>query len=151
MSIVQSRRRFLTDLGCAGVAAVGGVGVVGVGGRTSLAEEPPPEITTIRMEKSPIITCIAPEYVADELLRAEGFTDIRHEPVEIPPVQMVVRNELDWTLEFAPAVIKEVEAGAAVTMVAGVHVGCFGLFAQEHIRGMTDLKGRTVGSPPPCA
>ncbi len=72
------------------------------------------------MDKSPIITCIAPEYVADEHLRAEGFTDVRHEPVEIPPVQMVVRNELDWTLEYAPAVLTEVEAGAAVTMVAGV-------------------------------
>ena len=66
-----------------------------------------------------------------------------------PPVQMLARNELDWTLEFAPAVITEVEAGAAVTVVAGVHVGCFELFAQEHIRGITDLKGRTVGVSAP--
>jgi NitT/TauT family transport system substrate-binding protein len=145
MSIVQSRRRFLTDLGITGVAAVGGVGAIGVGSRTSLAEEPPPEITTIRLEKVPPVTCIAPEYVADELLRAEGFTDIRYELEDKPPLQMIARNELDWTLEFAPAAIKEFEAGAAATIVAGVHVGCFELFAQEHIRGMTDLKGRTVG------
>jgi NitT/TauT family transport system substrate-binding protein len=145
MLIVQSRRRFLTDLGCAGVAAIGGVGVVGVGGRTSLAEEPPPEITTIRFQRAPSATCIAPVYVADELLRAEGFTDIRYELEDKPPLRMLARNELDWTLEFAPAVIREVEAGAAATIVAGVHVGCFELFAQEHIHSMTDLKGRTVG------
>ena len=39
-------------------------------------------------------------------------------------------------------------AAAPVTMVAGMHVGCFELFAHEHIRGIADLKGRTVGVPP---
>ena len=53
------------------MAGLGGFGASG----KALAAEPPPEITTIRFEKDPI-TCIAPQ-VFQELLRAEGFTDIR--------------------------------------------------------------------------
>ena len=79
MPIVQSRRRFLNHLGAAGVAGLGGVGAAGLGGGArSFAAEPPPEITTIRLEKAPT-TCLAPQYVAEELLRAEGFTDIRYQ------------------------------------------------------------------------
>ena len=62
--------------GC-GRPGLGGFGFAGLGGRgKSFAEEPPPEITTIRLEKDPV-TCIAPQ-VVQELLRDEGFTDIRY-------------------------------------------------------------------------
>src|SRR5689334_3344850 len=77
MSIMQSRRRFLKNVAWAGAAGLGGVGAASLGGRgKSLAAEPPPEVTTIRFEKD-TATCIAPQ-VAEELLRAEGFTDIRY-------------------------------------------------------------------------
>jgi NitT/TauT family transport system substrate-binding protein len=41
----------------------------------------------------------------------------------------------------------------STTILAGIHVGCFELFAREGIRSVADLKGRTVGiqsleSPP---
>jgi len=35
--------------------------------------------------------------------------------------------------------------GAPITVLAGVHVGCFELFAREGIHNITDLKGKTVG------
>ena len=146
MSIVQSRRRLLTT---ALSAVAGWGGFDRLGGSNPLAAEPPPEVTTVRMEQVSPVVCIAPEYVADELLRVEGFTDIRHELGDGPPVQMIVRDKLDWTLEFVPAVLPEIEAGARVIMVAGVHVGCFELFADDNIRSITDLKGRTVGVPAP--
>jgi NitT/TauT family transport system substrate-binding protein len=41
-----------------------------------ITQEAPPETTTIRLVKIPGI-CVAPQYVAEELLRAEGFTDIQ--------------------------------------------------------------------------
>ena len=95
--------------------------------------------------RGPVI-CIAPQFVAEELLHAEGFTDIRYVDFgQASPTQKLARDEVDWTLEFAPAMIEELDGGAPVTMVAGVHVGCFELFAHEHIRGVADLKGRTVG------
>jgi hypothetical protein len=61
MPIVHSRRRFLNHLGAAGVAGLGGIGAAGLGGGArSFAAEPPPEITTIRLEKAPT-TCLAPQ------------------------------------------------------------------------------------------
>ena len=33
----------------------------------------------------------------------------------------------------------------SITILAGIHVGCFELFAREGIRSVADLKGRTVG------
>jgi NitT/TauT family transport system substrate-binding protein len=72
MAIVLSRRRFLTNAGFAGAAGLSGFGAWG----KALAAEPPPEVTTIRFEKDRG-TCIAP-LVVQQLLRAEGFTDIRY-------------------------------------------------------------------------
>jgi hypothetical protein len=64
-------------LAVAGATGFAGLGAAGLyGGRKSVAAEPPPEVTTIRFEKDPV-TCIAPQ-AAEELLRAEGFTDIRY-------------------------------------------------------------------------
>ena len=146
MQIVHSRRRFLSQLGVTGVAGLGGVGAAGLGGGArSLAAEPPPEITTIPLEKAPV-TCLAPQYVAEGLLRAEGFTDIRYRTSDKEaPTQAVAHNELDWDLDFAPDVIADLDNGAPVTMIAGVHAGCFELIAHDHVRSIADLKGRTVG------
>ncbi len=150
MAIMQSRRRFVTNAAVAGAAGFSTLGVVGRGGGGKLlAAEPPPEISSIRLGKNPSI-CIAPVYVAEELLRAEGFTDVHYETSDLAsPAQNVARGEVDWALRFAPEVIAEVDSGGVpVTIVAGVHVGCFELFAQEYIRGIAELKGRTVGVPP---
>jgi len=62
-----SRREFLSTAALAGTA-------VALGLRSeSVAAEPPPETARIRLYKFPGI-CLAPQYVAEDLLRAEGFT-----------------------------------------------------------------------------
>ena len=82
-------------------------------------------------------------------MHAEGFSDVRYVVSDAALAsQKLVRDEADWIMDFAPAVIEAVDGGAPVTMVAGIHAGCFELFAHEHIRGVADLKGRTVGVPP---
>ena len=48
-----------------------------LGCRKAQAEEGPLETTTVRILRNSGI-CLAPQYVADELLRAEGFTDVRY-------------------------------------------------------------------------
>ena len=75
MDVIQSRRDFLAALSAAGAAGV-------LGARAALAEEGPPEVTTIRLRRDPSI-CVAPWYIAEDLLRAEGFTDIRYVPVQV--------------------------------------------------------------------
>ena len=39
-------------------------------------------------------------------------------------------------------------AGAPITILAGLHLGCFEIFGRNEIRTLADLKGRTVGTTP---
>src|SRR5438309_1233562 len=60
MPVAQSRRRFLTNMAFTGAAGLSALGAAGLsGGEKSVAAEPPPETTTIRIEKDPV-TCLAP-------------------------------------------------------------------------------------------
>jgi NitT/TauT family transport system substrate-binding protein len=133
MYIMQSRRDFLTTL-----SAAGGV----FGARAALADEPPPEVTTIRLAYWPNI-CLAPGDIADDLLRAEGFTEIRRTPPS--HVNSVARGEIDFDFETAAWVVAQVDAGEPITALAGVHPRCYELFANEPIRTISDLRGKKVG------
>jgi len=149
--LIQSRRRFLTNAALAGAAGLGGFGTWG----KALAAEPPPEITTIRFEKDPV-ACIAPQ-VVQELLRAEGFTDIRYVDLTDARVRrataakssevadMITHGEVDFGREFAPSLVMAINASAPITILAGLHVGCFEVFGKNEIRTLADLKGRTLG------
>ena len=149
---IQSRRMFLTNAALAGATGLTGFGVWG----KALAAEPPPEITTIRFEKD-TATCIAPQ-VFQELLRAEGFTDIRYvdfteahtrraDAANSGPIaDMIAHGEVDFAREFAPNLMLTMNAGGPVTVLSGLHLGCFELFGKNEIRSLGDLKGRTVGT-----
>ena len=86
-------------------------------------------------------------YITDDLLRTEGFTDIRYVLVKNGPpyTQALVHGEIDFGLLFAPGAVRRLDAGVPITVLAGVHPGCFELFVHEHIRTFTDLKGKRVG------
>jgi NitT/TauT family transport system substrate-binding protein len=152
MPIAQSRRRFLTNAAFAGAAGLGGFGAWG----RALAAEPPPEVTTIRFEKDPG-TCIAPQ-VFQELLRVEGFTDIRYVDQTEAHLRradaensglissMIAHGEVDFGRDFAPSHVLTMNASAPIMVLAGLHLGCFEVFGKEEIRTLADLKGRTVGA-----
>jgi len=138
MQILRSRRDFLAG---ASLAAAAGV----LAGRRALAAEEPPEVTTVRLNKIPSI-CLAPQYVAAELLRAEGFTDVRYVPISSAiQHESLVKGEVDFSLHFAAPLLIPIDAGAPITVLAGVHPGCFELFARPDVRTVLDLKGRSVG------
>jgi NitT/TauT family transport system substrate-binding protein len=138
MQTGQSRRHFLASLSAAGAASV-------MGARRSLADAGPPEVTTIRLSKIPGI-CIAPQYVVEELLRAEGFTEVRYVAVDAGRhSERMARGEVDFSLNFAAPLVLSIDAGDPVTVVSGVHSGCFELFANERVRSVLDLKGKSVG------
>jgi NitT/TauT family transport system substrate-binding protein len=153
MQIIRNRRDFLAS---ASLAAAAAGGFFGPG--HALADEGRPEVTTIRLrfEDAPPSwingvadngTCVAPLYITEELLRAEGFTEIRYVSVKNGPpyAQAFTRGEIDFTLRFAPGAVRWLDAGVPITVLAGVHPGCFGLFAHEPVRTFTDLKGKQVG------
>jgi NitT/TauT family transport system substrate-binding protein len=137
MSATQTRRRFLTALSSAGAAGlIGGVNLLAQGGRL--------ETTSVRLGQDPSI-CLAPQIVANELLRADGFTDVRY--IDVGGEGAPTRGESDFYLDFSPTFIIEIDAGKPITILAGAHVGCFEILARGTIRSIPDLKGRTVGVP----
>jgi NitT/TauT family transport system substrate-binding protein len=141
MQMAQNRRRFLATLSSAGAAGL-------IGASNSSGQEAPPETTTIRLAKSRSV-CIAPQYLAGELLRAEGFSDVRYVPSDagIRQSKALASGEIDLTLHFSPPLLIPIDVGDKITIIAGVHVGCFELLATERIRSIADLKGKTVGVP----
>jgi NitT/TauT family transport system substrate-binding protein len=141
MPVMQTRREFLTAL-----SVVGGGGLLGP--LPSLAAEGGLETTSVRFSKTPSI-CIAPQYIADELLREEGFTDIRYVDLgeSTPRAQAIAHGMVDFSANFVAPLIVAVASGEPITFLAGVHLGCFELFGNDSIRSIADLKGKSVGVP----
>jgi NitT/TauT family transport system substrate-binding protein len=139
MQNVQTRRRFLGTLAVAGAAAIL---------PSSLAEaaEGPPETTSVRFIKAPVI-CIAPQYAAAELLRDEGFTEVGYVPAGTGDevVKAFAEGSVDFTLALGINHIQVIDSGAPITFLAGVHVGCYELFARTGIQTIRELKGKSVG------
>jgi NitT/TauT family transport system substrate-binding protein len=144
MQLSQSRRRFL-----AGLSAAGAAGVVGRGALLA-GDDLPPEVTTLRFRRDspgPGFICYAPEYLAEDLLRAEGFTDIQYvfTPGGLPGSQAIARGDLDIALFIVVSAALRLDAGLPITLLAGVHTGCFELFVHRPIQTIADLKGKRVG------
>src|SRR5262252_8616213 len=95
MTMIHTRRQFLTTFSLAGAAGL-------VRAPPSLAADGALETTTVRIAKEPVI-CLAPLYVTEELLRAEGFTDILYLPYPAGlNADAIARGEADFsTIEAA--------------------------------------------------
>jgi NitT/TauT family transport system substrate-binding protein len=140
-----SRREILGRLALAGTG-----GLLGLCPRPTTAE-PPLETTRIRLHKMAGI-CIAPQYVAEELLYLEGFTEVQYVEIELTELtrgiyRLLASGAVDIGMAFAPPFIIQVDAGAPIVILGGVHVGCFELFGTERVRAIRDLKGKTVTVP----
>jgi NitT/TauT family transport system substrate-binding protein len=155
--IQQTRRELLRRAGrigaaTAGLALLAGCGVVGGLAQAPAApagptfQEPPPETTTIRLVQVPTI-CQAPQYVVEDLLKSEGFTDVQYvkkagtKGIE----EALASGEADVNMHFAAPLVLRIDAGDPITVLAGGHVGCFGLFGTGQIQAVRDLKGKSVG------
>ncbi len=137
MSVIQTRRRFLATLSMTGAG-----GLLRV--PPASAAEGILETTTVRIQKSAAI-CIAPQYVAEPLLRAEGFTDIRYVEGPAGATEPLARGKVDFDTNYASNFVRAIDAGEPITLLAGVMVGCFELFGNEGIRSIADLRGKSVG------
>jgi NitT/TauT family transport system substrate-binding protein len=103
------------------------------------------ETTTIRLLQAQSI-CVAPLYIAEDLLKAEGFTEVQYVKAETDSVTDALRAGLvDFGMQFSGPTIVNIDVGMPLTVLAGVHVGCFVLFTKERVNSIGDLKGNTVG------
>jgi NitT/TauT family transport system substrate-binding protein len=139
MLITQTRRRFLATVSMAG-------GAVFLRAPPVPAAEGALETTTVRLLRKPTI-CGAPQYVAEELLRAEGFTDISYTKIASSAEvnDAIIQGRADFDAHFAPQWVSAIDGGGPISVLGGVHVGCFELFGNERVRRITDLKGKIVG------
>src|SRR5207302_9600233 len=111
MQMTQTRRRFLITLSLAGAARL-------VQGPRALAAEGPLETTTVRLMRAPAI-CHAPQFVAKELLYAEGFTDVRFvdaaSSAEVNDA--IAHSKIDFNLHFASQFVSAIDGGAPITIL----------------------------------
>src|SRR5882762_5434949 len=93
MEMTPNRRHFLAALSSAGLAGL-------IGSSHPRAQERLPETTTIRLAKNRTL-CIAPQYVVEDLLRLEGFTEVHYVGTDAGSGQSkaLARGEIDLTLQ----------------------------------------------------
>jgi NitT/TauT family transport system substrate-binding protein len=137
-----SRRQFVGGLTLAGTTGVFGARP----GR--VAAEPPSETKRIRIHDAPI-TCFAPIYVAEELLKAEGFTEVQYVKTSLNegPTKALAEGKIDITQNDTAGHLMELDMGAPVVILGGLHTGCWELVVNDSVRTLRDLKGKTVAAP----
>jgi len=146
-----SRREFLAKATLAGAAGIFGLR------SNSIAAEPPPETTRLKIANLDRGICPAPQYVAEDLLRGEGFTELQYVRTTQNDrlralLRAVATGEAHMIVTFVPSLVSRLDAGDPLIFLAGSHVGCFELFGAERVRAIRDLRGKTVaiaeeGSP----
>ena len=136
---MMSRRRFVSGLVTGAISGLAGLGP------EAASAEPAPETRRIRLIRIPSI-CRAPQYVADELLRGQGFTDIAYvrRAGGGASVNALAKGEADISMNYSGPVIVRMDAGDPLVVLAGIHTGCFELFGTDRVRSIRDLKGKTV-------
>jgi NitT/TauT family transport system substrate-binding protein len=99
------------------------------------------------------VTCWAPAYVAEDLLRAEGFSDVRFVSYADTAKQYtgLASGEIDIMMSFVAPSIQQIDAGNPLVVLSGVHPGCIELIASPQIRSVLDLKGKAVAVSAPNA
>jgi NitT/TauT family transport system substrate-binding protein len=131
-----SRRRFL-----AGTAAVSAASLFM---QSSPARaEPPPEVSRIRIVRTPAL-CFAPQFLAEELLRLEGFGEVEYVRTEGASIPATLVKSADLAMFGGPSLLPPIDAGLPIVTLCGIHAGCWEFFANERIYAIRDLKGKTV-------
>ena len=134
----MNRRAFLNGTTLATAAAL-----LGVRPPSGAAAEPPPETTKLRLMRSEAI-CFAPNYVAEPLLRSEGFTELEYVQHRSDNYEALAAGELDFTPGTAGQSMMSTDRGDPVVMLTGMHPGCYELFVTDRVRTVRDLKGKRV-------
>ena len=138
MSSLHSRRRVLAGLSALAAGFVA----------PSACAEPPIETTSVRLPKwEGGAYCWAGNYMAGELLHAEGFTDVRYvqgDP-KLDQADWIARGDTDFSVNYLPIHVASIDSGVPIKVLAGLHSGCLELIANDKIRTIGDLRGKRVG------
>ena len=110
--------------------------------------EPPPETTSLTLVADPTfpVICYAPQLVAEEFLRMEGFTDVNYAPYNATYTEasVLAAGEADMSAAFASDYLVAIDAGNPISIIGGVHVGCVEVFASDEVKTISNLRGKRV-------
>jgi NitT/TauT family transport system substrate-binding protein len=142
------RRDFMKD-----VAALTGASGLCLFNIRSAAAEPPPETTKIRLLHTPAM-CLAPQYIAAELLRAEGFSEVEYVPYQKPAgtytplwlTGLIAESLVDFSMAGVVWWPPTIDSSAPVVVLAGIHAGCLELFGNSRVKSVLDLRGKTIAA-----
>jgi NitT/TauT family transport system substrate-binding protein len=110
MQIFKTRRAFVT-----GLASIGAASLIS-SNRAFADSDGPPETTTVRLPRwIDGSYCWAAEYVAGELMRLDGITDVRfiQGKSDVDHSVWMARGETDFSINFPPNHISAIEGGCA--------------------------------------
>ncbi len=128
-------------------AAAAGAGLLGLGTRPAVAE-PPPETRTIRLVFDPEvpILCYAPQYLAEEFLRLEGFTDVRYVAYGgvATEYELLSAGTADMSASLGWDLVVGIDAGKPIVALMGLHAGCVEVFANDRVPALRDIRGKRV-------
>ena len=135
----ENRRDFIQLLTATGMAGVAGFA------SSPARAEPPPETRRIRIGRI-ANNCYAPQYLAEDLLRGEGFSELQYiqTPGSGPLYVALAMGEVDLSMAFSAGFVIKADAGAPIVMLAGIHPGCQEVVASDRIRTVRDLKSKSV-------
>ena len=113
-----TRRRFVQAVAGAGLALAGASPLAGcasqAGPLVSTATADRLETTRIRLSQIAGI-CVSPQYVADDLLRAEGFTDVEYiQMSQTNPYPAFAAGDVDISMAFVAPFIIELDSGSPI-------------------------------------
>jgi NitT/TauT family transport system substrate-binding protein len=136
-----SRRTFLSR-----ASAFSASGLLGL--TRPATATPPPETDKLRLVHAPAM-CLAPQYLAEDLLRAEGFAQVEYVSINAVPgkddiPEVLAAGAADFSMDSAPTYMPYLDAGNPITVLAGIHAGCYELYANERIRSIRDLRGKRI-------
>jgi NitT/TauT family transport system substrate-binding protein len=90
---------------------------------------------------------VAPQYIVGDLLKAEGFSDVEYVKTTVAGISKALASgQVDVCLHFVAPLVIQLDAGDPITVLGGVHSGCFELFGTDRVRVIRDLKGKTVAT-----
>ena len=130
-------------------AFVHGAAVAGLTGLLQVPTaqaEPPPETTRIRLGRMPEgvdVACFGPMWMAEELLRAEGFGRVEY-PTYGADLNDLSMGKHDVVLFDLPEIVLALDEGRSIVVLGGIHGGCYELFGSSRVRTVADLRGRSV-------
>jgi NitT/TauT family transport system substrate-binding protein len=134
----QSRRRFIQTVAGLGVSGIGLALLAGCSRLETAARRGPAvqamrgsalETTTLRFGAIPGSACLAPEYVAEDLLRADGFADVQYVDTAAGDIiTALAAGDIQMNMNTVGIPIMQADTDNSTVMLAGIHVGCFELF-----------------------